>query len=83
MEEGINSMVMKLMEDTKLECTPIEIIKMETDLKYRQKITIWALGEMKSYTRTYGKNILNHRYSHHGRKLDCSSTEHCIVTLPN
>lgn len=30
MEEGINSMVMKLMEDTKLECTPIEIIKMDT-----------------------------------------------------
>lgn len=44
MEEGINSMVMKPTEDTKLECAPIEIIKMDTDLKYRQEISKWDLA---------------------------------------
>lgn len=31
MEEGINSMIMKPIEDTKLQCAPVEIIKMDTD----------------------------------------------------
>lgn len=31
MEEGINSMIMKPTEDTKLQCAPVEIIKMDTD----------------------------------------------------
>lgn len=30
-EEGINSMIMKPTEDTKLECAPVEIIKMDAD----------------------------------------------------
>lgn len=66
MEEGINSMVMKPTEDTKLECAPVEIIKMDTD---RFEIKTWnkkmrlRLGEMKTQARTYGKNILKYRYS--------------------
>lgn len=66
MEEGINSMVMKPTEDTKLECAPIEIIKMDTDRFEIQAGNIkmrLSLGEMETYTRTYGKNVLKYRYS--------------------
>lgn len=66
MEEGINSMVMKPIEDTKLECAPAEIIKMDTDrfeIRAGNKKMRLNLGEIKNHARTYGKNVLKYRYS--------------------
>lgn len=65
MEEGINSMVMKPTEDTKLECAPVEIIKMDPDrfvIKAGKKKMTLNLGEMKTCAKTLGKNILKYRY---------------------
>ena len=61
MEAEINSMVMKPMEDTKLECAPVEIIKMNThgfEIKAGNKKMILNLREMKTHARTYSNNIL-------------------------
>ena len=65
MEEGINSMVMKPTENTKLECAPAEITKMDTDrfeIKAGNKKMRLNLGEMKTHARTHGKNILKYRH---------------------
>lgn len=50
-------MIMKPTEDTKLECAPVEIIKMDADrfeIKAGSKKMRLNLGEMKTHARTYG-----------------------------
>lgn len=75
-------MVMKATEVIKLECAPVEIIKIDTDrfeIKAESKKVRLHLGEIKSYARTYGKNIPEYRYSYQRRKLDCRSAEQFVL----